>query len=403
MLHPPQRETSLHTLKTFIMEMNCSFKPLGHIIDYELEPCFKMYGLKHGKFDFQGECKSFNFRTAVQIRQQTLDFVKKWDDQLMIRMTPWEFAQLCRMWPDIQQHGKDTYFKFNPEFKKKVPRAKGEDFDVSVCAVEVAGNFHPKLYIGKDSKVLGKFLNISDVELTCTTQEDLLKILASYKDLKARGFPDDEIKKVELGQGNPNYPVQSQAVTKTSHLSFKQRSQQQQQQQSTRPRLTQGPTPDAQGCVWGLNDRSQAFPEGDIPGQLHSLLDDSEDEGVKNDQAALPSEDETPKSHKTPKPTEASQRLRAKGETPRKKSSSIRRRPTNRGVVYETDSESGLGPGEQEEDSDKENMPPKKKRRTARKPITIPDEEEIERSPTPPPETFTKGGQKGKKTQKDSA
>lgn len=189
------------------MEMTSSFKIRGQVLDYELEPVFKMYGLKNGDFDFQGKLSNMRFRTAIQLRQGSIDFVRKWDDCLMLRLTKNQFSKLVKWWPMIQKQGTETSFRFNPLFTREVG-----GFKVSVTSVLVKGAYWPKMYVG-DEPVMGKSLNISGVEIMANSAGDLGKILSAYIEMEKAGWQSLQPMVIELGNGNPKKPSQSEVVS----------------------------------------------------------------------------------------------------------------------------------------------------------------------------------------------
>ena len=54
------------------------------------------------------------FRTAIQVRIDTVDFVRKYGDQL--RMSGLEFLSLVNQWSKIQEHSKTHKGKFAPYY-----------------------------------------------------------------------------------------------------------------------------------------------------------------------------------------------------------------------------------------------------------------------------------------------
>ena len=86
-------------------EMSSSgrFVPREHEVDYEQEPCYKHYGLKHGQLSrYSEDLENETYRTAIQVRIQSVDFVRKYADELKIRMSGPEFLGLVNQWAKIQ-------------------------------------------------------------------------------------------------------------------------------------------------------------------------------------------------------------------------------------------------------------------------------------------------------------
>ena len=65
------------------MSNNGKFVPKEYEVDYDLEPCYKHYGLKHRQLShYSDDLENETFRTAIQVRIDTVDFVRKYGDQL---------------------------------------------------------------------------------------------------------------------------------------------------------------------------------------------------------------------------------------------------------------------------------------------------------------------------------
>ena len=95
------------------MSSSGKFVPKEHEVDYDLEPCYKHYGLKHGQLSrYSDDLENETFRTAIQVRIDTVDFVRKYGDQL--RMSGLEFLSLVNQWSKIQEHSKTHKGKFAP-------------------------------------------------------------------------------------------------------------------------------------------------------------------------------------------------------------------------------------------------------------------------------------------------
>ena len=50
-----------------------------------------------------------SYRTAIQVRIKTIDFVRKYADELKIRMSGLEFLSLVNQWAKIQEHSKKKF------------------------------------------------------------------------------------------------------------------------------------------------------------------------------------------------------------------------------------------------------------------------------------------------------
>ena len=75
------------------MSSSGRFVPKEYEVDYEQEPCYAHYGLKHGTLTrYSDDLENESYRTAIQVRIKTIDFVRKYADELKIRMSGLEFS-----------------------------------------------------------------------------------------------------------------------------------------------------------------------------------------------------------------------------------------------------------------------------------------------------------------------
>ena len=59
------------------MSRSGCFVPKEYEVDYEQEPCYAHYGLKHGTLTrYLDDLENESYRTAIQVRIKTIDFVK---------------------------------------------------------------------------------------------------------------------------------------------------------------------------------------------------------------------------------------------------------------------------------------------------------------------------------------
>ena len=170
------------------MSSSGKFVPKEHELDYDLEHCYKHYGLKHGQLsrysddlenetfrtaiqlridtvDFvrkYGNLENENFRTAIQVRIDTVDFVRKYGDQLKIRMSGLEFLSLVNQWAKIQEHSKTHKGKFAPYIS--------DDGKFSIEHRTIGTNSHNIMYMTTRRKMS---LPLSDAEITCNSQDEL--------------------------------------------------------------------------------------------------------------------------------------------------------------------------------------------------------------------------------------
>ena len=95
------------------MSSSGRFVPKEYEVDYEQEPCYAHYGLKHGTLTrYSDDLENESYRTAIQVRIKTTDFVRKYADELKIRMSGLEFLSLVNQWAKIQKHSKKNQDKF---------------------------------------------------------------------------------------------------------------------------------------------------------------------------------------------------------------------------------------------------------------------------------------------------
>ena len=182
--------------------MTSQFQPLGHVLDYKLEPVYSVYGLRHGKFNGVGGVDSVRYRTAVMLGPNRIDFVNKWNDTVFLRLTKIQFAKLVKMWTEIQTHGKNTAYSFNPVLRREF--AEGE-IAFSVTANNYGGTWYPRLQLeGGDRNSTMHMLKISQAEIALNSTEDMMEILTEYVQLEKDGWPESKIHTdMELGVGNP--------------------------------------------------------------------------------------------------------------------------------------------------------------------------------------------------------
>ena len=93
------------------------FTPKEEEIDYENDPSYAHYGLKQGTVNpYSHKLEGETFRSAIQVRVQNIDFVRKFCDILKLRMTGLEFLSLVKQWKSIQNHCKDNNGNFSPQY-----------------------------------------------------------------------------------------------------------------------------------------------------------------------------------------------------------------------------------------------------------------------------------------------
>ena len=175
------------------MSSSGKFVPKEHEVDYDLEPCYKHYGLKHGQLSrYSDDLENETFRTAIQVRIDTVDFVRKYGDQLKIRMSGLEFLSLVNQWAKIQEHSKKHKGKFAPYYIS-------DDGKFSIEHKTIGTNSHNIMYMTARRKMS---LPLSDAEITCNSQDELRVIYDEW--VKVNNADPSTLKpiNIELGKGN---------------------------------------------------------------------------------------------------------------------------------------------------------------------------------------------------------
>ena len=175
------------------MSSSGKFVPKEYEVDYDLEPCYKHYGLKHRQLSrYSDDLENETFRTAIQVRIDTVDFVRKYGDQLKIRMSGLEFLSLVNQWAKIQEHSKKHKGKFAPYYIS-------DDGKFSIEHKTIGTNSHNIMYMTARRKMS---LPLSDAEITCNSQDELRVIYDEW--VKVNNADPSTLKPIdiELGKGN---------------------------------------------------------------------------------------------------------------------------------------------------------------------------------------------------------
>ena len=174
------------------MSSSGKFVPKEHEVDYDLEPCYK-HGMKHGQLSrYSDDLENETFRTVIQVRIDTVDFVRKYGDQLKIRMSGLEFLSLVNQWAKIQEHSKKHKGKFAPYYIS-------DDGKFSIEHKTIGTNSHNIMYMTARRKMS---LPLSDAEITCNSQDEMRVIYDEW--VKVNNADPSTLKpiNIELGKGN---------------------------------------------------------------------------------------------------------------------------------------------------------------------------------------------------------
>ena len=121
-----------------------------------------------------------------------VDFVRKYGDQLKIRMSGLEFLSLVNQWAKIQEHSKKHKGKFAPYYIS-------DDGKFSIEHKTIGTNSHNIMYMTDRRKMS---LPLSDAEITCNSQDELRVIYDEW--VKVNNADPSTLKpiNIELGKGN---------------------------------------------------------------------------------------------------------------------------------------------------------------------------------------------------------
>ena len=118
-----QLRLSIHfttaTLTVNMAQISLSGKlvPREYEVDYDLEPCYSHYGLRDGDINMYSKMlENEKFRTAVQVRYDTSDFVRRYNDELKLRLNGPDYLSLVNQWDKIQEHSVQHDGKFMPYY-----------------------------------------------------------------------------------------------------------------------------------------------------------------------------------------------------------------------------------------------------------------------------------------------
>ena len=194
-----QLRLSIHfttaTLTVNMAQMSLSGKlvPREYEVDYDLEPCYSHYGLREGDINrYTKMLENEKFRTAVQVRYDTTDFVRKYNDELKLRLNGPDYLSLVNQWDKIQEHSVQHNGKFMPYFIS-------EDKKVSIEAHTFGNKTYNMIYITPKRKM---YMSSSDAEIMCNSKADMRAIYEEWVKVNNTDLSLLKPIPIEVGRGN---------------------------------------------------------------------------------------------------------------------------------------------------------------------------------------------------------
>ena len=139
---------------------------------------------------YSGELDNETYRTAIQVRVSTIDFVRKYDE-LKVRMTGLEFLSLANHWSKIQEHSKKNKGKLVPHVS--------DDGKFSIEYKTFGNQSHNIMYMTHRRKMT---LALSDAEIMCNSQADIKAIYEQWVEINHADPSTLTPLPIELGKGN---------------------------------------------------------------------------------------------------------------------------------------------------------------------------------------------------------
>ena len=176
-----------------LMSNTGKFVPQEYEVDYDEEPCFAHYGLRNGEINrYTKMLENETFRTAIQVRYETIDFVRKFTDELKLRFSGPTYLSLVNQWAKIQEHSVTNDGKFMPYYVS-------EDKKFSIEAKTFGNKNFNMLYINPKRKMS---LALSDAEIMCNSQADMRAIYDRWVKVNQTDLSQLMPIKIELGRGH---------------------------------------------------------------------------------------------------------------------------------------------------------------------------------------------------------
>ena len=129
---------------------------------------------------------------TLQVRIKTIDFVRKYADELKIRMSGLEFLSLVNQWAKIQEHSKKNQDKF-------IPYYMSEDGKFSIEYKTFGTQSHNIMYITARRKMS---LALSVAEIMCNSQAELRAIYDEWVRVSTADPATLKPIPIEMGKGN---------------------------------------------------------------------------------------------------------------------------------------------------------------------------------------------------------
>ena len=176
-----------------LMSSSGKFVPQEYEVDYDQEPCYAHYGLRNGDINrYTKMLENETFRTAIQVRYDSIDFVRKFTDELKLRFSGPAYLSLVNQWAEIQEHSVKNDGKFMPYYVS-------EDKRFSVESRTFGNKNYNMLYINPKRKMS---LALSDAEIMCNSQADMRAIYDRWVKVNQTDLSQLVPIKIELGRGN---------------------------------------------------------------------------------------------------------------------------------------------------------------------------------------------------------
>ena len=175
------------------MSSSGKFVPQEYEVDYDQEPCYAHYGLRDGEVNrYTKMLENEKFRTAIQVRYDTIDFVRKYNDELKLRLSGPDFLSLVNQWAKIQDHSVKHDGKFMPYYVSKDKKFNTE-------AHTYGSRTYNMLFITPKRKM---YIALSDAEIMCNSQADMRAIYDRWVKVNSTDPSQLVPIAIELGRGH---------------------------------------------------------------------------------------------------------------------------------------------------------------------------------------------------------
>ena len=175
------------------MSSSGKFVPQEYEVDYDQEPCYAHYGLRDGEVNrYTKMLENEKFRTAIQVRYETIDFVRKYTDELKLRFSGPDYLSLVNQWAKKQDHSVKHDGKFMPYYVS-------EDKKFSIEAHTYGNKTYNMFYVNPKLKM---YLALSDAEIMCNSQADMRAIYDRWVKINNTDLSQLVPINIELGRGH---------------------------------------------------------------------------------------------------------------------------------------------------------------------------------------------------------